>query len=42
MISKGLFDAKYVSNGYWKFGFAITGINYLLKYIQKGKIYFKL
>ncbi len=29
------------SNSCWKFSFAITGINYILKYIKKENCYFK-
>ncbi len=44
MISEGSRDTENWSNGCWKFNFAITGINYILKYIQtnKKKIDFKL
>ncbi len=30
------------NNGCWKFSFAITGINYILKYINIKTTYFKL
>ncbi len=29
------------SNGYWKFSFVITGINYISKYIKIESRYFK-
>ncbi len=37
MISEGLSDAEDWSNGCWKFSFAITRINHILKYIQIEK-----
>ncbi len=34
MISEGLCDTEDYNNGCWKFSFAITGINCILKYIK--------
>ncbi len=34
MISEGSCDTEDWSNGCWKFSFAITEINYILKYIK--------
>ncbi len=34
MIHEWSCDTEDWSNGCWKFSFAITGINYILKYIQ--------
>ncbi len=34
-------DTTDKSNDYWKFSFAITGINSILKYIQIEKFSFK-
>ncbi len=42
MISEGLCDIDDWSNGCWKFSFAITGINSILKYIKNLKYFFKL
>ncbi len=42
MISEGLCDTEDWDNGCWKFNFAITEINYILKYIQIENSYFKL
>ncbi len=39
MISEGSCDNEYWSNAA-KFSFAVTGINYTLKYIQIENIYF--
>ncbi len=35
MISEGTRGTEDWSKGYYKFSFAITGINYILKYIIK-------
>ncbi len=37
MISEGSCDTEDWSSGCWKFSFAITGINYILKYIKIEK-----
>ncbi len=34
MVSEGSCDTEDGSNGFWKFSFVITDINYILKYIQ--------
>ncbi len=41
MISEGSCDTEDWSNGSWKFGFAITGMNYIVKYIKIESRYFK-
>ncbi len=38
MISEGSWATEELSNDFWKFSFAITGINYTLKYIKIYKI----
>ncbi len=40
LIYEGSCDAEYWSNGCWKFSFAITEINYILKYIKTENSYF--
>ncbi len=35
-------DTEDWRDGYWKFSLAITGINYILKYIQIKNSYFEL
>ncbi len=35
MIFEGSCDTEYWSNNCWKFSFAITGINYILKYYKR-------
>ncbi len=42
MISEGSCDTEDWSNGCWKFSFAITGINYILKDVQVENSYFKI
>ncbi len=42
MISQGSCDTEDFSNNWWKFSFATTGINYILKYIKIENRYFKL
>ncbi len=42
MISEGSCDSEDWSNGCWKFSFAITEINYILKYVKIEKRYVKL
>ncbi len=42
MISEGSCDTEDWSNVCWKISFAITGINYILKYIKIKISYFKL
>ncbi len=34
MISEGSCDTEDWSNNWWIYSFAITGINYILKYIE--------
>ncbi len=34
MISEGSCGTKDWSNGHWKFSFAVTGTNYILKYVN--------
>ncbi len=41
-ISEWSCDTEDQSNDCWKFSFAITEINYILKYIKTEKKYFKL
>ncbi len=41
MLSEGSCDTEDCSNGCWKFSFAITGINDILKYIQVENSYLK-
>ncbi len=41
MISEGSCDIEDWSNGFWNFSFAITEINYMLKYINIEICYFK-
>ncbi len=38
MISEGSCDTEDLSNGFWKFSFAITGVNCILKYIKLNNI----
>ncbi len=40
MIAEGSCDNKDWRNGCWKFSFAITEINYILKYIKIEYSYF--
>ncbi len=40
MISEGSCDTEDWSNGSWKFNFAITEINYILKYINIEFVFF--
>ncbi len=40
-MSEGSCDTEDWSNGCWKFSFAITGLNYILKYIKIENSYFK-
>ncbi len=42
MIFEGSSDTEDWSNGCWKFSFAITGINYIFKYIKNRKQLFKI
>ncbi len=42
MISDGSCDTEDWSNGCWKFSFAITGINYIIKDIQVENSYLKI
>ncbi len=37
-----LCDTEDWRNGHWKFSFAITGINYILKYTEIENNYFKI
>ncbi len=41
-ISEGSCDTEDWSNGCWKFSFAITEINSILKYIKMENSYFNL
>ncbi len=41
MISEWSCDTEDWSNVWWKFSFAITGINYSLKYMEIVNSYFK-
>ncbi len=42
IISEGSRDTENWSNDCWKLGFCITGMNYILKYIQIENSYLKL
>ncbi len=42
MISEGSCDTEDCSNDFWKFSLMITGISYILKYIQIEYSSFKL
>ncbi len=42
LISEGLCNTEYWSNGCWKFSFAITRINYIIKHIKIENNYLKL